>query len=123
MAQDTNYSKLEGYWLIKQLGLHETNLGYLKGAEKQYRDSQGTNSIHAREFATKLCLHQDTYNPEQYPIEHFLVDVLKPEAAIAGGLTFFLVLAASRNVNSALLLGAGIGTAVQLIVDNENYAE
>jgi len=123
MAEETCCSNLEGYLLVKQLGLHESNLGYLRGAERQYRDSQGANSIHAREFPEKFCFHYDKYNPEQYPIDHFFTDVLKPEAAIAGALTFVLVLAASRNVKSALLLGAGIGTVVQLIVDNENYAE
>jgi len=81
------------------------------------------NSIHAREFPEKFCFHPDKYNPEQYPIEHFFVDVLKPEAALAGGLTFLLALFASKNLKSALGLGLGVGTVVQLLVDNENYKE
>lgn len=118
MTQEICLSKLEGYKLVKQLGLHETNLGYPKGAEKQYRDSRGTNTIHARMLPTEFCLHRDKYNPEQYLIEHFFADVLKPEAVLLGGLAFLLALAGSKNVKSALGLGFGVGTAVQLIVDN-----
>jgi len=119
MTQEICCSKLEGYMLVKQLRLHESTLGDLRGAEKQYRDSQGTNSIHARKFTTKFCLHRDKYNPEQYPIEHFLADVLKPEAVLAGGLTFTVALATSKNWKSALGLGlGGVGTFVQLLVDN-----
>jgi len=118
MTQETCCSNLEGYLLVKQLGLRETNLGYLRGAEKQYRDSQGMNSMHAREFPTKFCFHNDKYNPEQYPIEHILADVVKPEAVLAGSLTFLLALAASKNLKSALWLSLGVGTFVQLLVDN-----
>jgi hypothetical protein len=118
MAQETCCSNLEGYLLVKQLGLHETNLGYLKGAEKQYRDSQRMNSVHVREFPDKFCFHRDEYNPEQYPIEHFFADVLKPEAALAGSITFLLALVASKNLKSALGMGLIAGTFVQLLVDN-----
>jgi hypothetical protein len=118
MGQEICFSKLEGYKLVRQLGLHETNLGYLKGANRQYRDSQSMNSVHAREFPEKICFHPDKYNPEQCPIEHFFADVLKPEAVFAGGFAFFLALAASKNVKSAMGLGFGVGTVVQLLVDN-----
>jgi hypothetical protein len=118
MAQETCCSNLEGYLRVKQLRLHETNSGYLKGAERQYRDSQGMNSVHAREFPEKFCFHYDKYNPEQYPIEHFFADVLKPEAVLAGGLIFLLALVASKNLKSALGLSLGVGTCVQLLVDN-----
>ena len=85
------------------------------GVEKQYRDSRSTNSIHAREFTTHFCFHRDKYNPEQYPIEHVLVDVIKPEAALAGGLTFAISLAYSKNWKSALCWGLVVGTLVQLL--------
>jgi len=118
MEQETCCSKSEGYILIKRLGLHESTLGYLRGAEKQYRDSQGMNSIHAREFPAKFCLHRDKYNPEQYLVEHFFVDVLKPEAVLAGGLATAVAKANNKNWKTALLWGLGIGTFVQLLVDN-----
>jgi hypothetical protein len=118
MEQETCCSNLEGYLTVKQLGLHETNLGYLKGAERQYRDSQGMNSVHAREFPEKFCFHRDKYNPEQYLIEHFFADVLKPEAVLVGSLVFLFALAGSKNVKSALGLGLGVGAFVQLLVDN-----
>jgi len=118
MTHEICCNKSEGHLLVKQLGLHESTLGDLQGAKKQYRDSRGTNSIHAREFTTKFCLHRDKYNPEQYPIEHFFVDVLKPEAVVAGGLTFMVALAISKNWKSALCWSLGVGTFVQLLADN-----
>ena len=118
MTQEICSSKSEGHRLIKQLGLHESTWGDFKGADKQYRDSRSTNSIHAREFPTHFCFHRDKYNPEKCLIEHLLADVLKPEAALAGGLTFAISLACSRNWKSALCWGLGVGTSVQLLSNN-----
>jgi hypothetical protein len=118
MAQETCCSKFEGYLLVKQLRLRESTLGGLRGAEKQYRDSQGMNSVHAREFPTKFCFHRDKYNPEKYPVEHVLVDVVKPEAVLAGGLATAVAKANNKNWKTALLWGLGIGIFVQLLVDN-----
>jgi len=118
MAQEVCFSKVEGYKLVKRLGLHETTLGYPKGAEKQYRDSRDTNTIHARMLPTEFCLHRDKYNPEQYPFEHFFADVLKPEAVLAGGLTCAAVKMNNKDWKTALKWGIVIGAVVQLIVDN-----
>lgn len=118
MTQEICCSRSKGHRLIKQLGLHESTLGYLRSAEKQYRDSRGTDSAHAHIFSTKFCFHPDKYNPEQYPIEHILVDVIKPEAWIAGGLAFGIALASNKNWKSALGRGLGVGAFVQLLVDN-----
>ena len=123
MTQEICCSKLQGYMLVKQLGLHESTLGLLKNAEKQYRDSQGTNSMHSREFATKFCFHRDQYNPEQYPVEHILVDVVKPEALVVGSLTFVAVLASTKDWKSALGWGLGVGTLVQLLADTNTNKE
>jgi hypothetical protein len=118
MAQEYSCSKDEGYSLVKLLNLHESNLGYQKGALRQYRDSQATKSIHAREYNTSFSYHFDDYNPEQLPIEHFINDVVKPESVIAAGVAFVGVLATTKKPKTALLWSLVIGTCVQLVVDN-----
>ena len=118
MTQEICCSKSEGYRLVNQLELHESTLGLLKGAERQYRDSRPTNSVHAREYETEFCFHRDDYNPEQYPVEHISVDVVKPQALLAGSLAFAVVLARNNDWKSALKWGLGIGTFIQLLVDN-----
>lgn len=118
MTQEICYTKSEGYGIVNELKLHETSVGLLKGAERQYRDSQPTNSVHAREYATEICFHRDDYNPEQYPVEHVWVDVVKPQALVAGSLAFAVVLSRNNDWKSALKWGLGIGTFIQLLVDN-----
>ena len=118
MAQEIYCSKPKGSMLVKQLRLHESTLGLLKGDERQYRDSQPTNSVHARDYATEICFHRDDYNPEQYPVEHIWVDVVKSQALLAGGLAFAVVLARNNDWKSVLKWGLGIGTFTQLLVDN-----
>jgi len=120
MAQETCFSKFEGHLLIKQLRLHESALGDLRGAEKQYRDSSAMNSIHAREFPTKFCFHRDKYNPEYCLIEHLAVDYVKPEAWKVAGLAFVIALVISKDWKTALKLGIVSGTVTQLLVDNHN---
>ena len=118
MSEERCYNKTTGHLLIKQLGLHESAWGDQKGSQKQYRDSRKNNSTHAREFEDKICFHQDKHNPEINLVDHFLDDVLKPEAVLAGSLTFLGALAISKNWKSALFLSLGMGAFVQLLVDN-----
>ena len=61
MVQENCCNKFEGYGLVNQLALHESTMGLLKGAERQYRDSRPTNSVHVREYATNFCFHLDNY--------------------------------------------------------------
>ncbi len=118
MAQEFYCNKSEGNLLIRLHNLHESSMGYTKGAIKQYRDSRPTKSIHVREFDTKYGFHYDDYNPEQLPFEHFFNDVLKPESVLAAGLAFVIVYEEKKNWKSALWWALGIGTLVQFIVDN-----
>lgn len=120
MAQENCFSKFEGLLLIKQLGLHESTLGDLRDAEKQHRDSRAVNSIHAREFPNKVCLHRDKYNPEYRLIEHLAVDYIKPEAWKVAGLVSLIALLISKDWKTALKLGIVSGTVTQLLVDNHN---
>ena len=121
MTQEICCSKPTGYMLIKQLGLHESNWGYPQGAKRQYRDSQEANSTHAREFETRIYFHRDSYNPEHNLIGHFVYDVLKPEAVLAGILTSAIALASSKDWKKSLIWGLGVGTLVQLLIDNHQH--
>jgi hypothetical protein len=118
MSEEICCSKTEGFSIITKYGLHESTLGYLHGAEKQYRDSRPTNSLHVREFPTKFCMHLDKHNPEIQPVEHFFEDVLKPEAVIAGLVTYPVALAFTKKPKSAFWWSLGITTLVQILIDN-----
>lgn len=96
-AEEKCYRKPEALRLVKQLGLHKTELGISKGAMRQYRDSREASSYHAREYEDRICLHVDRFNPEKRPLEHFIDDVLNEKTAAGAAIGFTIGCIASRG--------------------------
>ncbi|MGI0092281.1 MAG: hypothetical protein ACREBS_11290 [Nitrososphaerales archaeon] len=68
--------------------LSETNLGYKRRSQKQYRKSAG--GLHVREYRDKFVIHEDKIDPRINPLAHLVRD--SPETLVAFGIasTIFL---------------------------------
>lgn len=75
------------------LTLQNPPLGYLRGANKEYRDFNKDNSLHILVYKNYLKAHIDKKNPIYSPIHHLIRDAKDVLGLLIGGFaTTFLTI-------------------------------
>ena len=90
----------------------ETQLGYLKGAQKQYRYGK----IHIREYKDHVTVHKDRFDPRTEPLRHAIYEA--PEllagavcGVVAGGYAYKRTRDLTGSAAASMIMGLAVGGA------------